>query len=57
MIIAKVNNINKLVGCIKIMSLLENVELGGPQKIMSIGLLNNVNNVRNLDTSSKFALV
>ncbi len=30
MIIVKVSNINKLVGCIKIMSLLENVELGGP---------------------------
>jgi hypothetical protein len=27
------------------------------QKTMSIGLLNNANNVRNLDTSSKFALV
>lgn len=27
------------------------------QKIMSIGLLNNANNVKKLDTSSKFALV
>jgi len=30
MIIVNVNDMNKLVGCIKMMSLLENVELGVP---------------------------
>jgi len=60
MIIVNVNDMNKIVGCIKIMSLLENVELGvphGTSKNHVIGLLNNANNVKNLDASSKFALV